>query len=129
MSKGSGTSGSKGGGNTSGRSTRKVNLQITGKRTISGKAIQGLIKARGGVSKLKSALGIHAKSEKPGIIRIKVSHSYRNKDSGGGTDVIITSGMIDVEQAKLSGKTMVRVEVEQLGKRGKITRWTGDVKL
>lgn len=61
MSKGSGTSGSRSSGN-SGQTKRKVNNQITGRKTISGKAIQRLILAHGGIAKSVSKLQKSQKS-------------------------------------------------------------------
>lgn len=63
------------------------------------------------------------------MVKIKISHSYRNKDFGGGTSLVVTDGSYEILAAKSSGKSEILAEVTQVGKRGKVTTWTGNVKL
>lgn len=147
MSKGSGVGGTGGGtSGGSGGSRGKVTLGITGRRTLSGKAVQGLISGRGGITKsvgkfstekltnaknqykglTKSQIGIYA--GKVFGVKIKISHAYRNLKGGGG-DMSLESGSEQVLAAKQAGAEYINATVIQVGARGKVTTWNGLVKL
>ncbi len=152
MSKGSGLGGTAGGtSGSSGGSRGKLKLESTGKRSLSGKAIQGLIAGRGGISKsvgkvspeklslskskylglTKSQINLHAKSVSG--VKIQINHSYRNtKQAVGGGDsssIQVTGGSAEIEAARLAGASYVKATVTQVGPRGKTSSWTGQVKL
>lgn len=149
MSKGSGLGGTAGGtSGGSGGSRGKLKLESTGRRSLSGKAIQGLIAGRGGLSKsvrkvsvekiskykkqylglTKSQVGILA--GKVSGVKIQISHSYRNQKGGGGdSGISIQTGSEQVIAAQQSGATNINATVTQVGPRGSTTSWTGLIKI